>query len=142
MRKTPLWLRLFVWVVVASVFALLLRAAWKLEEARSKPPVIVVDPLADSLKRRVLFYSAHARERMIQRKISEADVEVVKTTGAVNWRKSANGVYALEAVVGNRRLRVVLAPHTLLFATVVTVISIEEYRAGGVGAFWDYIWGG
>ena len=121
------------WFVIVFVFGLLLHSVWKFGRRAPSPDVVIVpevviilDPLADSLKKRILVYSSHALERMAQREISWSEVELVKANGLVNWSKSSPGkIYSLEAVIRGRRIRIVLAPYLSWFASVVTVIKVD-----------------
>ncbi len=115
------------WFVVVFVFGLLLHSVWKFgRRAPVRDILVIIDPLADSLQKRILVYSTHALERMAQRGISWSEVEFVKTNGLVNWSKSSpDKTYSLEAVIRGRRIRIVLSPYLSWFASVITVIKVE-----------------
>ncbi len=119
---SSMWISALVWLAVGFAAWVLFRTFYQLPPS----PPRVVDPVAASLKNRILLYSAHALERMWERNISFSEVEFVKKNGAVNWAKSKeSNVYALEAKTpGNRDIRVVLAPSSPWFATVVTTIHL------------------
>lgn len=122
--ESPLFISALVWLAVGFAAWVLYRTFYQLPP--SPPSPRVVDPVAASLKKRILLYSAHALERMWERNISFSEVEFVKKNGAVNWSKSKEAnVYALEAKTpGNRDIRVLFSPSSQWFATVVTTIHL------------------
>ena len=124
-QTTSLFISALVWLIVVVAMLMLFRTLIE-KQTFIIPESTKFDPLANSLKNRILIYSTHALERMWERNISFSEVEYVKENGAVNWAKSKKeNVYALEAKTpGNRDIRVVFSPYFRWFATVVTAFPL------------------
>lgn len=79
----------------------------------------------NSIQKRWLSYTMHAISRMKERGITRKEVEMTIRNGEINpYSSRPPSKYSIEANVGGKRIRVVLAPQFWFFAYVVTVIEL------------------